>query len=326
MTETVLRIDADDVGRILEALDPVAVLAEELIKGTINHPDRVRGPAFRLAPWTCDHGADHSADHSADHGDQGGYLRVETAVPGLSCAMPVSALRMAHAAALSALATRELLPPGGITVAMLGTRHAIQSQLAVIARHVPDIVHVAVRVTDRDKTTALDPWLLDQLDLSGIGLSMVTAPSDSLFGANLVVVVSEKALSDGTEQAGVNHLARGTVVVNASGHDLPTELVDHADQIFVDDFALLPANADRYVVARHLRHTASGAAWAGAHGRPPAISSDLGLLLAGARPGREQQTDTLVVELLSVDTPNPQLAQTIAETAVRTGLGVRVTA
>jgi len=308
MTETVLRIDADDVRHILETLDPVAVLAEELIKGTINRRDS--GPALRLGPWT---------------GGDGDHLRVDTSSDGLSCVMPAAALRMAHAAALCALATRELLPPGGITVAMLGTRQAIQAQLAVIARHVPDIVHVAVCVTDENETGALDPRLVDELDLTGIGLSVVTAPRDSLFGANLVVVVSEEALTDGAEQAGVNHLARGTVLVNASGHDLPTALVDHADQIFVDDLALLAAHPDRYVVARHLRHLSSGTAWTRDHGHPPAISADLGRLLAGTHPGREQHADTLVVELLSVSTPDARLAQTIAETAVRLRLGVQVT-
>lgn len=318
MTEAVLRIDADDVRRILETLDPVAVLAEELLKGTIDRPDRASGPAFGLGPW-------------AGGGD---YLRIDSASPGLAYAMPATALRMAHAAALCALATRELLPPGGITVAMLGTRQAIQSQLPVIARHVPDIVHVAVRVTDSDsgsgsdteETDALEPRLVDELDLAGIGLSMVTALSDSLFGANLVVVVSEEALTDGVEQAGVNHLARGTVLVNASGHDLPTDLVDHADQIYVDDLALLPAHPDRYVVARHLRHVNSGAAWPGGHGHAPTISADLGLLLAGAHPGREQHADTLLVELLSVHAPDAHLARMIAESAVRLDLGVWVTA
>jgi hypothetical protein len=311
MTEAVLRIDADDVWHTLETLDPVAVLAEDLIRGAINHSVRVSGPACRLAPGT---------------GDDGDYLWVDNVTPGLSCAMPAKALRMAHAAALAALATRELLPPGGITVAMLGTRYAIQSQLAVIARHVPDIVHVAVRVTDGNETDTLDPRLLDQLDLAGIGLSMATGLSDSLFGANLVVVVSEDALTDGVEQVGVKHLAHGTVLVNASGYDLPTELVDHADQIYVDDLALLPAHPDRYVVARHLSHAISGAPWTGGHDRPPTISSDLGLLLAGARPSHAQHADTLVVELLSVNAPNTHLAQMIARTAVRVGLGVRVTA
>jgi ornithine cyclodeaminase/alanine dehydrogenase-like protein (mu-crystallin family) len=311
MTEVVLRLDADEVCRVLEVLDPVAVLAEELIKSAINHPDLDSERASRLVPWP---------DGDGDH------LRVDTASPGVSCAMPATALRMAHAAALAAIATRELLPPGGITVAILGTRKAIQSQLSVLVRHVPDIVHVAVRVTDDDDTGVFEPRLLDQLDFAGISLSVVAALGDSLFGANLVVAVSEEALTESGEQATVNQLVRGTVLVNASGHDLPAGLVNHADQIYVDDLALLPVHPDRYVVARHLEHAAAEDAWPGGHGGRPAISSDLGLLLAGARPSRVRQADILVVELLSVNAPNTHLAHLIAESAVRAGLGERVAA
>ena len=311
MAETVLRLEADDVWRTLETLDPVAVLAEELIKRAINHHDREHEPACRLVPWT-------------GHDDQ--YVLTEGVPRGVRCAMPAAALRTVHAAALSALATRELLPPGGITVAMLGTRRATETQLAVLVKHVPDIVHVAVRITDMAETDTLEPRLLDQLDLAGIGLSVMTALAETLFGANLVVVVSEEALTEGGEHAGVKHLVRGTVLVNASGHDLPTDLVDHVDQIYVDDLALLSAHPDRYVVDRHLAHASAGEPWAGAQGRPPDIAADLGLLLAGARPGREQQDDIVVVELLSADTPNTNLAHMIAEAAVRGGLGQRVTA
>jgi ornithine cyclodeaminase/alanine dehydrogenase-like protein (mu-crystallin family) len=310
MDKTVLRLDADDVWRTLETLDPVAVLAEELIKRAINHPDRECEPACRLVPWT-------------GHDDQ--YILVGGLPRDTRCAMPAAALRMVHAAALAALATRELLPPGGITVAMLGTRSAMETQLAVLVKHVPDIVHVAVRITDMAETDTLAPRLLDQLDLAGIGLSVTTALAETLFGANLVVVVSKEALTEGSEHAGIKHLVRGTVLVNASGHDLPADLVDHVDQIYADDLALLPAHPGRYVVDRHLAHTAAAPPWAGAPGRPPGIAADLGLLLAGARPGREQQDDIVVVELLSADAPNTHLAHLIAETAVRDGLGTWVT-
>lgn len=313
MTEAVLRLDTDDVWRTLDTIDPVAVLAEELIKRAIGHPDRARQSACRLVPW------------AGANGD-GPYLMTEDRSHGLSCVMPAASLRMIHAAALAALATRELLAPGGVTVAMLGTRFATQLQLAVLAQHVPDIVHVAVRVTDADEAEALEPRLIDQLDLAGIGLSVVPAVRDSLFGANLVVAASEDALTDGPAEAGVHDLVRGTLLVNASGHDLPTDLLDHVDQIYVDDLALLPEHTDRYVVSRHWTHAATEHSWKGGDARPPAIAADLGLLLAGARPGREQQDDIVAVELLSVDNPDSHLANTIAETARRRGIGVQVPA
>lgn len=312
MAKTVLRLETDDVLRTLETVDPVELLAEELIKRTIGQPDHTHDCMSRLVPWTDTTGTEY-----------GLYTDLSA---GLDCAMPAALLRMVHAAALAALATRELLVPGGVTVAMLGTRSATQAQLAVLARHVPDIVHVAVRVTDdTDGDGTLEPRLIDQLDLAGIGLSVVTELADSLFGANLVVTASEEALSDGVEHASVRDLVRGTLLVNSSGHDLPPGLLDHVDQIYVDDLALLPKHADRYLVAQHLNHTAAGVARNGNAFHPPTISADLGQLLTGASTGREQQDDVVVVELLSAQCPDTHLAGTIAESALRNGLGVRVT-
>lgn len=313
MARTVLRLETDDVLRTLETVDPVELLAEELIKRTIGHQDRTREATHRLVPWT-----------SAT--DETEYLLSEDLTADLDCALPAEILRMIHAAALAAIATRELLVPGGVTVAILGTRAAAQAQLAVLARHVPDIVHVAVRITDKtDCDDTLEPRLIDQLDLAGIGLSVVTELADSLFGANLVVAASEEALTEGVEHASVRDLVRGTLLVNSSGHDLPPALLDHVDQIYVDDFALLPEHADRYVVARHLANTTTGAGRTGNGSHPPAIAADLGLLLTGARPGREQQDDIVVVDLLSAHAPDVHLVDTIAESALRSGLGVRVT-
>lgn len=309
MTKPVLRLDGDDVLRTLETVDPVAVLAEELIKRAIGYPDQ----APKLIPW-------------ADANGDGEYALSVNESAGLSCAMPAASLRMIHAAALAALATRELLVPGGVTVAMLGTRFATQTQLTVLARHVPDIVHVAVRVTDKAGAHTLEPRLVDQLDLAGIGLSVVPNLADSLFGANLVVAASEEALVDGVDQASISNLVRGTVLVNASGHDLPATLLDHVDQIYVDDLALLPNHAHRHFVARHLANASAGGRRAGEDRRPPAIAADLGLLLTGNHAGREQQDDVVAVELLSANDPDIHLANTIAETAHRGGLGVLVPA
>lgn len=308
MAKTVLRLDTDDVWQTLDKVDPVAVLAEELIKRTIGHPDRTREPACHPEVLP---------------GGDGEYVLTEDVQTGQSCAIPAASLRAVHVAALAALATHELLAPGGVTVAMLGTAAATQPQLSVLARHVPDIVHVAVRLTDDRPAHRLEPRLVDQLDFAGIGLSVVANLADSLFGANLVVAVSEGALTEDPGRPAAGHLVRGTLLVNASGHDLPTALVDRADQIYVDDLALLPEHTDRYVVAKHL---AGAEQEPGGQSRPHPITADLGLLLSGARPGREHQDDIVVVELLSAGAPNTELAKKIVEVALQCGLGVRVQA
>jgi len=273
MAEAVLRLDADDVWAALESVDTVALLAEQLIGQAIGNP-AARANSGRLADWP------------------GGYVTFEPSAGGRKTAMPAASLRVFESASLCALAARELVVPGGVTVAVLGTPADVQPKLAMVARHVPDIAHVAVCLTGNG-SGGLDRRLVDQLDLAGIRLTVATTLADSVFGANLVVAASADALP------GDAHLVRGAVLVNASGAELPAGLADRADQVYADR-----APAD------HARR----------------ITADLGLLLTGGHPGRRQDDDIVLVELQARDTLNVQLAHKIHEAALRRGLGVQVTA
>jgi ornithine cyclodeaminase/alanine dehydrogenase-like protein (mu-crystallin family) len=146
-----------------------------------------------------------------------------------------------------------------------------------------------------------------------------------VFGANLVITASGEVMRDGLDQVRPSHLVHGTVLVNTSGHDLPRAIVDRFDQVYVDDLALLAANSHRYVVARHLKaETALDRPNTGQ--RSPRIAGDLGQLLTGAHPGREQADDVVLVELLRTNTLSVQLADKISEASRLRGLGVQVTA
>ena len=121
-----------------------------------------------------------------------------------------------------------------------------------------------------------------------------------------------------------SRLARGVVLINSTGRDLPDALVDQVDELYVDDLTLLSGHTNRHFVAAHLAKRAD---------RPgsridtertgPRIDADLGLLLAG-RHVRAHADNTVLVELLGVDTLNVRLAHRIRQAAERAGLGSRV--
>ncbi|MPZ83092.1 MAG: hypothetical protein GEV28_22950 [Actinophytocola sp.] len=307
MSETILQLSAEDVWSALEVIDPVAVLAEELIGRTVGHAEEEVG---RLTPWTG-YGTrtNASALVALEHPDVDGR-----------CVLPAASLRMFQSAALAAIAARELLVPGGVTVAMLGATQAMQPQLAVIARHVPDISHVAICLADLSRSNLLEARLVDLLELSGIGLSVTTTWPDTVFGANLVVATSEGVVRQDLSGMRVGQLARGAVLVNATGRNLPAELVDRMAEVYVDDFSLLPGNGDRYIVSTHLLATAgdTGVEQTGRY-----IAADLGQLLAGEHGGREHEDNRVLVELLSGRRLNVQLAYRILQAARRNGLGSR---
>lgn len=302
MSEPVLRLDHDEVWTALEAIDPVGVLAEGLIDRTVGNDS----PAGELTEWP---GSGEPGLVVLDH-------------PGADtrCVLPAASLRMFTSAALAALAARELLVRGGVTVAMLGGSRATQPQLSVLARHVPDISHVAVYLGQSG--ASMPVRVTEQLELNGIGLSVVGSVAEAVFGANLVV-----AAADGTpEDLGalrIDRLARGTVLVNTSGVDLPAKLVDEADEVYVDDLSLLAANRDRYVVSAHLAAPPAGAGL-GTEPDGPRIAADLGRLLAGRHPARAHLDNVVLVELLGTGALDTRLALHIEQAAVRAGLGTRV--
>lgn len=307
MTETILQLRSHEVWDALEVIDPVATVAEYLIGRTVGragHRHRVPG---QLISWS---GAGRNGSELVllDHPEATG-----------PCVVPAQSLRSSHAAALAAIAARELLVSGGVTMAMLGPAEDVEPQLSVVVRQVPDISHVAL-CSAAMGTKEVAAKLVDQLQLSGIELSVVPTVEEAVFGANLVVATSNPATTAG-DLTGLRicALARGTLLINATGRDLPTDLVDRVDQVYVDDLGLLETYPDRQVVTTHLAAATTGTA-----AMRPRITGDLAQLLTCQGPGQRRAGDIVLVELLGVHELNADLAYRIYEVATRTGLGVRV--
>jgi ornithine cyclodeaminase/alanine dehydrogenase-like protein (mu-crystallin family) len=303
MTGTVLQLRSHEVWSALEAIDPVATMAEYLIGRTVDRAVAARRSPGRLVSWSGN--ARNGAELVVlDHPDATG-----------SCVVPAQSLRGSQAAALATVAAREMLVTGGITMAMLGPASEAQPQLSVVARHVPDISHVAL-CSESMGTKDVEASLVDQLELSGIGLSVVPTVAEAVFGANLVIATDHATSTQDLAELKIDQIARGALLVNATGRDLPTDLVDQVDQVYVDDIGLLDRYPDRRVVATHLAEpTAPGGL---------RIADDLAGLLAGRQPRRSRTDDIVLVELLGVHELNADLAYRIYEVATHTGLGVRI--
>jgi hypothetical protein len=196
---------------------------------------------------------------------------------------------------------------------VLGATHIMQFQLALIARCLPDVSHVATCVP-AGTSSNLPARLVEQLERGGIGLSVSSSPVDTVFGANLVVAGEEAVLAD-LRGLRIADLARGTVLINATGHDLPADLVDQVGELYVDDLALLAENKDRYFVAAHL------AAARNRYGSTVRITADLGQLLVDEHFRLERHDRPVLVELLSTDLLSVPLAHQILESALRRRIG-----
>lgn len=303
MAVPVLQLTVEDLWRASAEINP-----DELLTRRAGATARPEG-CFRPVP---------------DAAATGGLVLFEDWRRGVRCLFPRTGLHQAQSALLTALGTRALLTPEP-TVALLASASAASWHLAALARHVPGICHVALCHAGGE--TGIDSRVGDLLDQAGIALSVEESARRAVAGATLVIAAgpAHKQLSHAA-------LAQGALVVNAAGEDLPDELVDHVDQVYVDDLGLLDRNGHRHFVrlhraARPARRVAvvpepegwhRPAAWSCGH----RVEADLGQVLTGQHRGRARRDDVLLCELFGTRVLNVALAGLVVRVALSRGLGV----
>lgn len=231
--------------------------------------------------------------------------------------IPAAGLRACQSAALTGVATRALLKRGVVTAAVLGSGPYAQHQLMVIAKYLP-ASHIAVCPMGGP---TIDPRVLERISAAGIGLTLHSEVKQTLFGATLVVVTSE---SPGPIR--YPDLTKGALVVNASGADLPDDVVDRVDRIYADAPDLMPGCGDRYFTRRHFDASAGGGhPLGGLVAHPPGVVVGLGKVLSGSYSTRISADEIRLVELLSAGEPDLRLAADLCRTARLLGLGANGT-
>jgi len=312
LVEPTLRLRHSDMLRAVEEIDLVDVVAQELIDRAASATDR--RPASRLA---TNH-ASVAATDLTHVGDPDG---------GRACLMPTQSLQMLCLAGLAGLAARELLPPGVVTAAVLGSGAAARLHLGLVSRYIPNVSHVAVYPGGVEAVQSAEWNVLDGLELAGIALSSGTSSQDAALGANLVVVAEL-----GWDRLGLAHLSRGVLVINASRRDLPEELLTEVDRVYVNDLELLEHNQHRTFVRMHQagadprddqiyrRHEGwfqRQRSWR--HGRR--VENDLGHVLAEGGHPRVDNDEVVLVELMAGGALDTRLAGHIHRAAIALGLG-----
>jgi len=313
MTNPILRLNTDELLSALDAIDPVDVLVEELVGQTVGGSDGPPQPAATLTPW--------QADDEPGVGPVAELMLLDDLVTGAKCVLPSSALYVFRTAALAALAARELVVPGVVTAAVLGNGFAAQASLSLIARNLTGLSHVAVCPESDEVNLPMEPRVIDQLDLAGVGWLMTTAVSEAVFGATLIIATIGRA-----RWLEIGQLPKGAVLINTTGEDLPDDLVDAVDQIYVDDSSLISRNAHRYFARMHMAGNGECPPPPGriVGRRPPRVAADLAQVLTGAHPGRTHLDHILLVELLGARVLDARLASKLHGAALERGLGVRL--
>lgn len=206
------------------------------------------------------------------------------------CVLPAAGLTVLRAACHTALAARELLVARVATAAVVGAGSAVVAQLTALALSVANLSEVVVCPARGHEPGWPTGRLARHAAEQGIALSFTRTAQRALLGADLVVLATG-ATAAMCEDVDAHLLARGALLVNATGSALPARLARRADQIFVD------------------APIAEG-------GRV-----SLGRLLHGEGPGRLRDDSLVVVDLFGPPVPDVALASRLHEIALRHGLG-----
>lgn len=315
MTGPILELTADDLVEAAGAIDLLAVVDADL---------RRRAGS----------GAD-TAGRSA--GQTAGDITVREPGSRRAARLPKSALSMIWTCALAGTAAQWLHAGGVATAAVIGSGPAALVQLGVIARHLPDVCHIAVytgSAADQgegaDGLQPLGRGVLDHLELTGSSPALFAEVRQAVFGTSLLLIV----LGAGPDRLDFGRLPRGVLIVNAAGRDLPENVVRRVDQLFVDDLGLLEANRHRAFVRTHLsgppaRSVTTLPRPGGLHRHPAGwrhrrrVDGDLGQVLTGAHRGRTHMDDIVLVELLGTSAPDG-LTGLLLRAAAEQGLGKEV--
>lgn len=307
MDVPVLRLITDDLRHALEDIDPVEL-----------RTTRPTGPEAAHRNVLPGDGMTTPSDDD--------LVMFEDPHTGGRFVLPRSILCLSRAAMMMVLAAGELLAAGETTVALLASGDAALFHLAALARHLPGVGHVCLTSASDQGPPQLDERVLDLLGRADIELSLVDTLDEAALGANLLITTGP-----GHDDLTHRHLTRGSLLVNATGRDLPADVIDRVDQVYVDDIGLLEHNEHRHFVTVRLREGIDDRPaplmrtprWHRATNRHQVgrVEADIRQVLAGHHRGRTHLDDMLLFELLGVRELDVALALCLHRAARQHGLG-----
>jgi ornithine cyclodeaminase len=312
-----LRLSSGQALRALDEIDLVELVAERLASADRDEVASVllREPGRAWSP---------SRPRVAE-------IAVEDTGTGAVALLPAATLRIIWGAGLAALAGRLLAAPGVVTAAVFGSGAGLGFQVAILARYLPMVSHVTVpralsfSLTEGDSAEE-GSSVLAQLELAGVGTSVVPDSRRAALGANLLVLsASARRVPD------IGPPAPGALLVNAAGRDLPRRVLDRVDRVYVDDLRLVAASQHREFLRGRAgpragppvlplnregwyRHREAGQG-------PVVLAAGLGDVLAGTGPGRTSDEEVMLAELLGATVVDAALAWRLWRSAAERGLG-----
>jgi N-[(2S)-2-amino-2-carboxyethyl]-L-glutamate dehydrogenase len=329
-------LSSREVAAACADLDPVAVVAEALAR---HASDRSHLPDETYLGWETNAGepARVLAMPGLVHGDGAAGVKVLGANPGNPvrglaraagltvlfdqdtarpvCVMEAATISARRTAAVTALSARLLEGPPIERMAVIGAGALAAAHLELLPAGLPALAEVRLHDLEPGRAQALGMMFERRLQLHGARVRLAPAAERAIRGAELVIAVTTAT----TGYVELGWLAPGAVVVNVSLDDVLPEVVLGAERVVVDDWRVVRSDRRRLLGRMARDGLVTGP---GADGAP--VHAELGDLLLGRRPGRQNEEERILVNPFGLAIEDVAMAARVHAAARRLGLGIRL--
>ncbi|MCR4440769.1 MAG: hypothetical protein QHH10_01280 [Peptococcaceae bacterium] len=230
----------------------------------------------------------------------------ETLVP--IAVMDGTVISASRTGANTGVAAKYLARPDSKTVGLIGAGVQNRTQLLALCYVLPEIEEV--RIFDLDKNRA-SAFAREMGEWTGKKIEAVEWALDAVAGADVFVtatVTKEPVIKP-------SWIEKGVFYSHVGSHECEFETILKMDKIIVDDWAEIK---HRGVESLALMYNAGLI-------NDSAITAEIGMIAAGARPGRENRDEKIYFNTVGMGIEDVALASKVYQKALDLGLGQKLT-
>ncbi len=340
--DTLLYLNHADVVRACQDVDSVSVMQEVF---------RLHGSGQTILPdeaylgWTNDEGesvrslnmpgflggALHIAGTKIINGNisnprrglpraSGLMLLYDTTTARVRCIMEGAYLSSLRTASVSALAVDLLQGRQSECMAVIGAGELARAHIQLLAAWLPHLRSIRIYDLDKERITALQREFAPMLHAHNIVLQPVASAEEAIGSAQLVI----PATTTTTGYIQYAWLQPGSLLINISLDDPLPEVALKADRIIVDDWNLVKNDSRRLLGRMYREGTIVGPQDTADTGKQASrkIDAQLGDLVTGAKEGRHNAREIILVNPFGLAIEDVALAAHVYQKARAKGIGL----
>jgi ornithine cyclodeaminase/alanine dehydrogenase-like protein (mu-crystallin family) len=342
LEDSILYLSSDEVVLACEEVDPIAAVREALV---LHATGQVQLPAEAYLGWEPDGGGlartinmpgllegelpvvgTKIINASTSNPDRdlprasGVVILFDSVTARPQCVMDASHISALRTAAVSVLASRELLAQGATDAAILGAGPLARHHAMLIAQRLPQVRTCRIFDVRLERATELCAALTEVIAPQRITFEVAGTAREAVRGAGLVIPCTT------TRHGYVERswLEAGCVAVNVSLDDLCEDVLLGADRLYVDDWALVACDEHRLLGRLARAGRVAGPHAVAASNGTRTVTGTLGELILGKCESRSAPQEVCVVNPFGMAIEDLSLAHRVYQVARMRSMGVHL--